>query len=153
MRYWLMKSEPDEFSIDALRASPGKTATWDGVRNYQVRNMIRDQMRRGDLAFFYHSSCAQPGIVGTMAIQGPAQPDRSAFDPRSKYFDPDSKADTPRWYSIEVRLQRKFKRLVSLEELRSHAALADMLVLRRGNWLSITPVTPNEWAFINDLTR
>ena len=152
MQYWLMKSEPDEFGIDALRAAPDRTASWDGVRNYQVRNMIRDEMRAGDLAFFYHSSCAEPGIAGTMTIRGAAKPDPSAFDPKSHYYDAGSKPDAPRWYSIDVRFRSKFKRVIGLDELRDHAPLAAMFVLRRGNRLSITPVTAAEWKFINELT-
>lgn len=153
MRYWLFKSEPDAFSIDALASAPRRTSHWDGVRNYQVRNMIRDEIRRGDLGFFYHSSCAAPGIVGVVEVVREGYPDHTAFDPGSKYFDAGSDPSNPRWYMIDVRLVRRFAQPVTLDELRRHAGgeLKEMLVLRRGNRLSITPVTAREWKFINSL--
>ncbi|MCP5145498.1 MAG: EVE domain-containing protein [Gammaproteobacteria bacterium] len=151
MNYWLMKSEPDEFSIDALKASPRRTATWDGVRNYQVRNMMRDEMRTGDLALFYHSSCPQPGVAGVMQISGKAFIDESAFDPASDYFDGKSTRDNPRWYAVKVRFERKFDEIIPLEALRTVPALADMLILRRGNRLSVTPVTPAQWKAVLSL--
>jgi len=147
MRYWLMKSEPSEFSIDDLAAAPRRTAAWFGVRNYQARNFMRDQMRLGDLAFFYHSSCPEPGIAGICKVAKAAYPDETQFDAGGKYYDPKSTADNPRWLNVDVKLMKK-TRLVSLSELREHAALADMVVLQRGNRLSITPVDPAQWNFI-----
>ena len=150
MRYWLMKSEPDEFSIDDLVKAPKQTTSWFGVRNYQARNFMRDEMKVGDRAFFYHSSCPEPGIAGVVEIAAPAHPDVSQFDPKSPYYDPKSKRDDPRWVNVDVRLVEK-TRLVPLAELREHAALADMVTLRRGNRLSITPVSPAEWKFVGKL--
>jgi predicted RNA-binding protein with PUA-like domain len=151
VNYWLFKSEPDAFSIDALAAAPRRTSHWDGVRNYQARNMMRDEMRRGDLGFFYHSSCAEPGIAGIVEVVREGYPDHTAFDPGSKYFDADSDPADPRWYMVDVRLVRRFAQPVTLDELRRHASaeLKDMVVLRRGNRLSITPVNAREWKFIN----
>jgi predicted RNA-binding protein with PUA-like domain len=153
MRYWLMKSEPDTFSIDDLAKAPRQTTGWDGVRNFQARNMLRDQMKRGDLAFFYHSSCDVPGIVGIVEVVKEGYPDPSAFDRRSRYYDPDSDPDAPRWYMVDVRLKRRLKRVITLEELRAHAEkeLKGMLLLRRGNRLSITPVEGAHWKFILSL--
>jgi predicted RNA-binding protein with PUA-like domain len=153
MRYWLMKSEPDVFSIDNLKNSPRRTAHWDGVRNYLARNLIRDQMRDGDLAFFYHSSCATPGITGIMEIIGAAHPDPTAWDPNSPYFDPKSSATAPRWYMVDVRLRQVFKNSVTLTELRKYPQLEQMPLLRRGNRLSVMPVTPQEWDFIEKLAE
>lgn len=153
MNYWLFKSEPDAFSIDDLASLPRRTSHWDGVRNYQARNMMRDEMKRGDLGFFYHSSCAEPGVAGIVKIVKQGYPDHSAFDSGSKYFDADSNPAQPRWYMVDVQLVRKFVQPVTLETLRRHAdrQLKDMLVLRRGNRLSITPVSATEWKFINSL--
>jgi predicted RNA-binding protein with PUA-like domain len=153
MKYWLFKSEPDAFSIDALAAAPRRTSHWDGVRNFQARNMMRDGMKRGDLGFFYHSSCAEPGIVGIVKVVREGYPDHTAFDAGSKYFDADSDPSSPRWFMVDVQLVRRFAQPVTLERLRRHAEgkLKDMLVLRRGNRLSITPVTEQEWKFINTL--
>ena len=153
MKYWLFKSEPDAFSIDALAAAPRRTSHWDGVRNFQARNMMRDGMKRGDLGFFYHSSCAEPGIVGIVKVVREGYPDHTAFDAGSKYFDADSDPSSPRWFMVDVQLVRRFAQPVTLERLRRHAEgkLKDMLVLRRGNRLSITPVTAQEWKFINTL--
>jgi len=148
MRYWLMKSEPAEFSIDDLAAAPRKTAPWFGVRNYQARNFMRDQMRVGDGVFFYHSSCEEPGIAGIAEIASNAYPDATQFERKSPYYDPKSSRDAPRWLHVDVRLVRK-TRLVGLAELRGHPELAAMRVLARGNRLSITPVEPGEWEFIN----
>lgn len=145
MAYWLMKSEPGAFSIDDLKAAPDKTTGWDGVRNYQVRNMMRDEMRRGELAFFYHSSCPQPGIVGVVEIVREGYPDPTAFDPQDKHFDPKSDPEKPRWYQVDVRLKRKLKRVIALDELRAVPALSGMQLLKRGNRLSITPVSQAEW--------
>jgi len=147
MRYWLMKSEPSEFSIDDLVAAPKQTTAWFGVRNYQARNIMRDDMKLGDPVLFYHSSCPQPGVAGIAEVCKLAYPDETQFDPRSDYYDPKSTRDNPRWLHVDVRLVRK-TRLISLAELRSHKALADMVILKRGNRLSITPVTPAEWKFV-----
>lgn len=153
MNYWLFKSEPETFGIDDLAKSPKRTTAWEGVRNYQARNMMRDGMRRGDLGFFYHSSCDVPGIQGIVEVVREAYPDASAFDPKSPYHDPASDPANPRWQLVDVKLVRKFARPVTLEELKRHAGgkLKDMVVLRRGNRLSITPVTPAEWRFILSL--
>ncbi|MEO8223749.1 MAG: EVE domain-containing protein [Gammaproteobacteria bacterium] len=142
MNYWLMKSEPSVYGIEDLRRD--RRTSWGGVRNYQVRNMFRDQFAKGDLAFFYHSSCGEPGIVGAMGIVGPAYPDPTQFDPESEYFDPKVRRDAPAWLAVDVRYQQQFAAPLSLEALRLHPALADMLVLRRGNRLSVTPVTGAE---------
>ncbi len=147
MNYWLMKSEPDEQSIDDLARAKKQATAWTGVRNYQARNYMRDDMRVGDLAFFYHSSCQEPGIAGIVTVTKPAYPDATQFDGTSDYYDPKATRANPRWLNVEVTLEQK-TRLVSLAELREHAELADMVLLRRGNRLSITPVTPSEWAYI-----
>jgi len=147
VRYWLMKSEPSEVSVDDLAAMPKKTVAWFGVRNYQARNFMRDEMRIGDLAFFYHSSCAEPGIAGIVKVSCAAYPDASQFDRKSPYYDPKASKDAPRWFNVEVTLIKK-TRLVSLDELRAHPQLSAMRVLQRGNRLSITPVDPREWRFI-----
>lgn len=148
MNYWLMKSEPDTFSIDDLAKKANKTEPWNGVRNYQARNMLRDQMQQGDLAFFYHSSCEIPGIVGIMEIVRAGYPDNTAFDPESKYYDPQSSPDNPRWFMVDVKLKQKFKHIISLQQLRNNPKLKDMVLLRRGNRLSITPVTEQQWQAI-----
>jgi predicted RNA-binding protein with PUA-like domain len=152
-RYWVMKSEPDVFSFDDL-VRLGREH-WDGVRNYQARNMLRDEFRAGDRAFFHHSSCEVPGIYGTMEIVRGGHPDPSQFDRKSTYYDPGSDPENPRWYQVEVRLVKKFARPVTLDVLRGHAAgaLADLIVLRRGNRLSVMPVTAGEWKFIHRLAR
>jgi predicted RNA-binding protein with PUA-like domain len=150
VNYWLMKSEPSTFSIDALATAPRRTTCWEGVRNYQARNLMRDRMHRGDLAFFYHSSCAEPGIVGIVRIARGAYPDPSAFDRSSPYFDPLSRLEAPRWLAVDVRLLRRFARPAGLKLLRQHAtrALRDLWLLRRGNRLSIMPVSAAHWRFI-----
>ena len=148
MKHWLMKSEPETFSIDDLRARPGQTEPWDGVRNYQARNMMRDEMKKGDLAFFYHSNCKTPGIVGIMEITQEAHPDPTAFDPQDPHYDPKSDPNNPRWILVEVKYQRKLNRVIPLTELRQQAPLKDMRLLQRGNRLSITPVTKREWDYI-----
>ncbi len=150
MNHWLLKSEPEIFGIDALAAAPRKTTSWNGVRNYQARNTLRDSIKKGDQAFFYHSSCAIPGIAGIVDIVRGAYPDETAFDPKSEYYDADSKRESPRWYAVDVRLVRKFKHIITLDQLRAHQAvtLADLLVLRRGNRLSVTPVAQKDWDFI-----
>ncbi|HYD33995.1 MAG TPA: EVE domain-containing protein [Methylophilaceae bacterium] len=147
MRYWLMKSEPADVSIDDLANLPGQTVDWYGVRNYQARNFMRDQMKLGDQAFFYHSNCDVPGIAGIVEISKLAYPDRTQFDPKHKYFDPKSTPDNPRWMNVDVKLVRK-TRLLSLQELRSYPELTHMRTLQKGNRLSITPVDPREWEFI-----
>jgi predicted RNA-binding protein with PUA-like domain len=143
-QYWLMKSEPAEASIDDLAAAPQQTLPWTGVRNYQARNMMRDLMRIGDGVLFYHSSCAEPGIVGLARIAGPPRPDTTQFDPSSPYHDPKATPEAPRWLQIDVMLVEK-TRLLSLAEMRGARELATMQVLRRGNRLSITPVSAAEW--------
>ena len=148
MRYWLMKSEPDEFSIDDLRRSRAGKEAWDGVRNYQARNMIRDEMRRGDQAFFYHSNCDEPGIVGIMEIVSDAYPDPTAFDRRDKHYDPKSDPDNPRWYLVDVAFVRELERTITLRELKSEPALAELPLVRRGNRLSVMPVSNREWEAI-----
>jgi predicted RNA-binding protein with PUA-like domain len=147
MKYWLMKSEPDEFSIDDLVAAPKQTTAWFGVRNYTARNFMRDDMRVGDGVLFYHSSCPEPGIAGLAKVASASHPDESQFDAKSPYYDPKAKREDPRWMLVDVRLERK-TRLMPLSEMRSYAQLAKMLTLRRGNRLSITPVTEAEWKFI-----
>ncbi|WP_220808182.1 EVE domain-containing protein [Noviherbaspirillum aridicola] len=142
-----MKSEPDEVSIDDALAAPGGVVPWFGVRNYQARNFMRDAMREGDGVLFYHSSCAEPGIAGIAEVASTAYPDETQFDPGSKYHDPKSTRENPRWLLVDVRALRK-TRLMSLPEMRAHPELADMQILRRGNRLSITPVTPAEWRCI-----
>lgn len=149
MRYWLMKSEPDEVSIDDLGSMPRKTIAWFGVRNYQARNFMRDQMRVGDRAFFYHSSCPEPGIAGIVRVSEAAYPDASQFDRKSPYFDAKATRAAPRWFNVEVTLVEK-TRLVSLVELRAQRELAGMRLLQRGNRLSITPVDPREWTYITE---
>ncbi|HEX5464319.1 MAG TPA: EVE domain-containing protein [Burkholderiales bacterium] len=152
MRYWLMKSEPSEFSIDDLAKEPRKTVGWWGVRNYQARNFMRDDMRLHDQAFFYHSSCPEPGIAGIVEVIKPAYPDPTQFDPKSEYYDAAATPDKPRWLNVDVKLVKK-TRLVPLAELRAQRELAGMRILQRGNRLSITPVEPDEWKFIAKLLR
>jgi len=147
-RYWLMKSEPSVISIDDVLAMPQQTVDWWGVRNYQARNFMRDQMSVGDGVFFYHSSCPEPGIAGLAEVSSPAYPDATQFDKNSHYFDPKATSETPRWMHVDVKLVKK-TRLISLTELRAHDELAEMRILARGNRLSITPVTAAEWRFIN----
>jgi predicted RNA-binding protein with PUA-like domain len=147
MKYWLMKSEPDECSIDGVLAAPERKTPWSGVRNYQARNFMRDQMRVGDGVLFYHSSCAEPGIAGLAEVASAAYTDQTQFDRKSPYFDPAAKRDAPRWVNVDVRALRK-TRLVPLPELRKHKPLAKMVLLRPGNRLSITPVSAPEWKYI-----
>ena len=149
MNHWLLKSEPNEYGIDDLKRE--RVDHWDGIRNYQARNMIRDEMKKGDLAFFYHSNCVEPGIVGIMKIVSDAYPDHTAFSPQEKYYDPKSDPGKPRWFMVDVRYQRKLKRTISLKELRLHPNLADLVLLRKGNRLSVMPVTQLQWAFILSL--
>jgi len=147
MAYWLLKSEPSVYSIDDLAAEPGQTTLWDGVRNYQARNHLR-AMRVGDQAFFYHSSCDEPGVVGVMQVVREAYPDPTAFDPRSKYFDAKSTADKPRWQVVDLRYARKLRRTITLAELKSDPALVEMPLVRRGNRLSVMPVPDSAWRHI-----
>lgn len=153
MNHWLMKSEPETFGIDALAKSPRKTTHWDGVRNFQARTFMRDGMQRGDLAFFYHSNCDEPGIVGIVEIVKAGYPDHTAFDKKDDHYDPDSDPADPRWYMVDVRLQRKLAHPITLATLREHAdgALRGMLLLKRGNRLSVTPVSAAHWKFILSL--
>jgi predicted RNA-binding protein with PUA-like domain len=146
MQYWLFKSEPSEYSIDDLRRE--QVDHWDGVRNHQARNMMRDQMKQGDLAFFYHSNCADTGIVGIMSIAREGYPDHTAFDPNDKHYDPKSDPDRPCWYMVDVRFERRLKRTITLRELKTHPELADMALVRKGNRLSIMPVTAQQWDLI-----
>jgi predicted RNA-binding protein with PUA-like domain len=147
MNYWLMKSEPSEVSIDDLAAAPGKTVAWFGVRNYQARNFMRDDMAVGDGVLFYHSSCPEPGVAGIAKVVSKPYPDDTQFDPKSHYYDPKSSKDDPRWQLVDVKLVRK-TRLLPLAEMREAAQLASMRLLQRGNRLSITPVTPQEWEAV-----
>ena len=147
MRYWLMKSEPSDVSIDDLASLPEKTIAWYGVRNYQARNFMRDQMSVGDPVFFYHSSCSEPGIAGIAEVCKLAYPDATQFDPTSKYFDPKATSQNPRWFNVEVKFIKK-TRLVGIKELRSYPDLSSLRILQTGNRLSITPVDPSEWQFI-----
>lgn len=148
--FWLMKSEPEECSIDDLARAPAQTVPWVGVRNYQARNFMRDAMQVGDGVLFYHSSCAEPGIAGLAEVASAAYPDATQFDPASPYHDPKTRAEAPRWLHVDVRLRRK-TRLLSLREMRLQPALSTMRVLQAGNRLSITPVTPEEWAAVTAL--
>jgi len=150
MAYWLMKSEPDECSIDDVLAAKNRITPWSGVRNYQARNFMRDRMTIGDGVLFYHSSCPEPGIAGLAEIASAAYPDASQFDRKSPYYDKDAKKESPRWFNVDVRALRK-TRLVSLPELKQQKPLAKMVTLRPGNRLSITPVTEAEWKHIQTL--
>ncbi len=147
MRYWLMKSEPSDVSIDDLASFPDQTVDWYGVRNYQARNFMRDQMKVGDGVLFYHSNCAEPGIAGLAEVSQLAYPDRTQFDPKHRYFDPKATPEQPRWFNVDVRLVRK-TRLLSLKALRDNPQLANLRILQRGNRLSITPVDPRDWEVI-----
>lgn len=151
MQYWLMKSEPSEYSIDHLKRD--KVEHWDGVRNYQARNMMRDQMKIGDLAFLYHSNCDEIGIVGVMTVHKESYPDHTAFDPKDKHYDPKSDPDKPRWFMVDVKYKRKMKRVISLQELRETKGLEDMALVRKGNRLSVMPVSEDEWNLILTIDR
>ena len=150
MNHWLLKSEPDSFSIDALGKAPKQTTTWDGVRNFQARNMLRDAMKKGDLAFFYHSSCEVPGIAGIVSVVREGYPDVTAFDPKHHHYDADSNKEAPRWFVVDLKLKRKLKRVITLDELRKYAdkKLKDFVLLRRGNRLSVMPVSKQDWDFV-----
>lgn len=149
--YWLLKSEPGEFSIDDLENRPGRTEHWDGVRNYQARNMMRDEMRVGDLAFFYHSSCDTPGIVGIVEICREAYPDYTAFDSANPHYDAASTAENPRWFMVDVRFVRKLPRTIPLSELKDRPELEGLALIRRGSRLSVMPVTEKQWEYILSL--
>ncbi|MCK5782931.1 MAG: EVE domain-containing protein [Desulfobacterales bacterium] len=151
MNYWLMKSEPTAFSIDDLKNMPNQTEHWDGVRNYQARNMMRDQMKVGDQVFFYHSNCKVPGIVGIMEVVRESYPDHTAFDPQSKYFDPKSNPEKPRWFMVDIKYIRHTSRVIPLTELKDCEPLENMQLVRKGNRLSIIPVSADEWKIILQL--
>jgi predicted RNA-binding protein with PUA-like domain len=151
-QYWLMKSEPDDVSIDDLAGKPKQTVPWYGVRNFQARNFMKEQMRVGDGVLFYHSSCAEPGIAGIAEVASAAYPDATQFEQGGKYFDEKSRPEKPRWYNVDVKLVRKTP-LLSLKQMRELPQLASMQVLRRGNRLSITPVTPEEWQAVMQLLK
>jgi predicted RNA-binding protein with PUA-like domain len=158
MNYWLLKSEPSTFGIGDLARARNKTTMWDGVRNFQARNMLRDAIKEGDQAFFYHSSGEPPGIAGIVGVVREGYPDPTAFDPRHPHYDPPSAngkgtREDPQWYAIDVRLVRKFKHIIALDKLREHesGALAGLIILRRGNRLSVTSVTKKDWDFIQKL--
>ena len=148
MNYWLFKSEPDAFNIDDLKAMKGRRDHWDGIRNYQARNLMRDEMKKGDLGFFYHSSCKVPGVVGVVEVVKEAYPDHTAHNPKEKYYDPKSSEENPRWFMVDVKFKQKFKEIVTLESLRQINALSDMVLLRKGSRLSIQPVSKKEWNAI-----
>ena len=151
MRYWLMKTEPEEFGIDDLARRPRKTEPWDGVRNYQARNMMRDEMKKGDRVFIYHSNCEEPGIVGTARVVREGYPDPTAFDPEDRHYDPKSDPASPRWYLVDVKFERKLRRTIPLVELKGQAALEGMPLVRRGNRLSVMPVSEREWEYVLSL--
>ena len=150
MAHWLLKTEPETFGIDHLAGAPRRTAAWDGVRNYQARNLLRDQMRRGDRAFLYYSSCEVPGIAALMQIVREGYPDPTAFERRHRHYDAGSDRANPRWFAVDVRLERRLARVITLAQLRTHAQreLKGLVLLRPGNRLSITPVTAAQWKFI-----
>ena len=148
MKYWLMKSEPEEFSIDDLNRRPGKTEHWDGVRNYQARNFMRDEMKRGDQVFFYHSNCDEPGIVGIAEVVKEGYPDFTAWDPKDKHYDPKTDPDNPRWMMVDIKFVRKLGNTISLKALKANPALKNMRLIQRGNRLSVMPVEKREWQEI-----
>lgn len=151
MSYWLLKSEPGEFGIDDLATSPGRTTCWDGVRNYQARNFLRDEIRAGDGVLFYHSNADPKAVVGTATVVREGYPDPSQFDRRSKYFDAGSPRDDPRWYAVDIKADRAFRRPVTLDDMRAAPALRDMRLLQRGNRLSVMPVTAAQWRAVTKM--
>lgn len=151
MAYWLFKSEPETFSIDDLMRRPSQTEPWDGVRNYQARNFLRDNIKIGDEILFYHSNCAQPGIVGIAQVVKAGYPDTTSFDSTSPYYDPKSNLANPRWFRVDVQFVKKFNKTIRLQEIKQHPALQSMVIAKKGNRLSITPVTKNEWEAILNL--
>ena len=151
MKYWLMKNEPEDYGIDDLKKD--KTEHWDGIRNYQVRNMIRDDMSIGDIAFFYHSNCEIPGIYGLMTINSKAYPDHTAFDKKAKYYDIKSDKNKPAWLMVDVKYKRKLQKIITLKELKSKKELSEMRVVQKGNRLSITEVTEKDWEYILSLEK
>ena len=153
MKYWLMKSEPSCFSIDDLSQAPKQTTCWDGVRNYQARNFMRDEMRVGDLVFFYHSNCQPPGIAGIAEVVHPAYPDFTAWDPDSEHPDMKSTPDNPRWFMVDIQFRQKLTHFLALDALKHHPELGKMQLLRKGNRLSVLPVSAEEWEFIVQLAR
>lgn len=151
MSFWLLKTEPTAFSVDDFARSPRKTTSWDGVRNFQARNMLRDEMKRGDRAFLYHSSCEVPGIAGIVKVVRDGYPDATAFERGHVHFDPGSKREAPRWFMVDVTLERRLSRVITLEELRGHAELRGLILLRPGNRLSVMPVATAHWKLILSL--
>lgn len=152
INYWLFKSEPDVFGINDLKNRPNKSEKWDGVRNYQARNFLRDEVKKGDLILFYHSSCPVPGVAGIAEVTHEASPDLTALDPKGQYFDPKATADNPRWYVVTVKWKETFKRVVELKEMREHKALSDMKLLQKGNRLSIMPIDKKHFDYIISLS-
>lgn len=150
-QYWLMKSEPSCFSIDDLQQAQNQTSPWDGVRNYQARNFMRDTMRIGDRIFFYHSNCNPPGIIGIAEVASTAYADYTAQDPTSDHPDPKSTPDNPRWFMVDIRFVKKFSNIISLEELKRHPELNDMQLLRKGNRLSVLPIQSEDWEYITSM--
>lgn len=148
MACWLFKSEPNAFSLDDLIAMPNQTEHWDGVRNYQARNMLRDQIKKGDKVFFYHSNCKVPGIVGTAKVVREGYPDFTQFDPEDGHYDPKSQEDNPRWFMVDIKFVKKFKQVISLDSLKQNPALSDMALVRKGNRLSVMPVTDVQWEAV-----
>ncbi len=151
MNYWLMKSEPDVFSFEDLKKRPNKTEPWNGVRNYQARNFMRNDMKVDDLILFYHSSCDVPGVAGIARVSSASYPDQTQFNPKSEYFDQKATKENPRWFLVDVKFESELKHFISLEELKGHKVLAGMKLLQRGNRLSILPVTQEEFEFIRKL--
>lgn len=145
MNYWLFKTEPDEFGIKDLAAAPGQTASWEGVRNYQARNFLRDQVRCGDKVFIYHSSCKQIGIAGIARVSREAYPDRTQFAPDSDYYDPKARVDEPRWWMVDVTFETKFKQVLSLDKIKSNPSISALPLVKKGHRLSVMPVQENEW--------
>lgn len=151
--FWLIKSEPSCFSIDDLRNAPNQTSPWDGVRNYQARNFMRDQMHIGDQLFFYHSNCKPPGIIGIAEVVSEAYPDFTAFDPSSEHPDANSTPDKPRWFMVDVRFKKKFSQIIALDTLKHYPELQHMQLLQKGNRLSVLPIKKDEWDFIMQLNK